>query len=111
MMTPVKMPECLKAYALVEDEHPQEECGVIGVFAPNDAVARMAFFGLFALQHRGQEAAGIAVSNGSYIEMDKDVGLVSKVFTPAEPSPQSAPRLFERTRLPGHWQPPATATG
>ena len=84
MMTPVKMPE---AYILVEDEHPQEECGVIGVFAPNEDVARMAFFGLFALQHRGQEAAGIAVSNGSFISMHKDLGLVTQVFTPAHLAP------------------------
>jgi len=78
------MPE---AYALLEDDHPMEECGVIGVFAPNEDVARMAFFGLFALQHRGQEAAGIAVSNGSYIRMHKDMGLVSQVFTPAHLAP------------------------
>ena len=87
MMTPAKMPECRKAYTLVEDEHPQEECGVIGVFAPNEDVARMAFFGLFALQHRGQEAAGIAVSNGSYIRMHKELGLVTQVFTPAHLAP------------------------
>jgi amidophosphoribosyltransferase len=84
MMTPIKMSE---AYALMEDDHPMEECGVIGVFAPNEDVARMAFFGLFALQHRGQEAAGIAVSNGSYIRMHKDMGLVSQVFTPAHLAP------------------------
>jgi amidophosphoribosyltransferase len=84
MMTPIKMSE---AYTLVQDDHPQEECGVIGVFAPNEDVARMAFFGLFALQHRGQEAAGIAVSNGSYIRMHKDMGLVSQVFTPTHLAP------------------------
>jgi len=84
MMTPIKMPE---AYALLQDDHPQEECGVIGVFAPNEEVARMAFFGLFALQHRGQEAAGIAVSNGSFIRMHKDMGLVSQVFTPTHLAP------------------------
>ena len=84
MMMPIKMPE---AYALLEDDHPQEECGVIGVFAPNEDVARMAFFGLFALQHRGQEAAGIAVSNGSFIRMHKELGLVTQVFTPAHLDP------------------------
>ena len=83
-MTAIKMPE---AYALLQDDHPQEECGVIGVFAPNEDVARMAFFGLFALQHRGQEAAGIAVSNGSFIRMHKDMGLVTQVFTPAHLAP------------------------
>ena len=63
------------------DDHPHEECGVIGVFAPNEDVARMTFFGLYALQHRGQEAAGIAVADGRMISMHKDVGLVSQVFT------------------------------
>lgn len=63
------------------DDHPHEECGVIGVFAPNEDVARMTFFGLYALQHRGQEAAGIAVADGKMISMHKGVGLVSQVFT------------------------------
>lgn len=63
------------------DDHPHEECGVIGVFAPNEDVARMAFFGLYALQHRGQEAAGIAVADGQALSMHKGVGLVSQVFT------------------------------
>jgi amidophosphoribosyltransferase len=62
------------------DESPREECGIIGVFAPHEDVARMAFFGLFALQHRGQEAAGIAVADGRTISLYKDVGLVSQVF-------------------------------
>lgn len=65
------------------NDSPREECGVIGIFAPNEDVVRMTFFGLFALQHRGQEAAGIAVSNGHTIRLHKDVGLVSQVFTPA----------------------------
>jgi amidophosphoribosyltransferase len=63
------------------EDHPHEECGVIGVFAPNEDVARMTFFGLYALQHRGQEAAGIAVADGQTISMHKGVGLVSQVFT------------------------------
>jgi amidophosphoribosyltransferase len=65
-----------------EDDHPHEECGVIGVFAPNEDVARMTFFGLYALQHRGQEAAGIAVADGQTMSMYKNVGMVSQVFTP-----------------------------
>jgi amidophosphoribosyltransferase len=64
-----------------QDDRPHEECGVIGVFAPNEDVARMTFFGLYALQHRGQEAAGIAVADGQAISMYKGVGLVSQVFT------------------------------
>ena len=63
-------------------DHPHEECGIIGVFAPNEDVAGMTFFGLYALQHRGQEAAGIAVSDGSMIRLHKDVGLVTQVFNP-----------------------------
>jgi len=61
-------------------DSPKEECGLIGVFAQNEDVARMAYFGLFALQHRGQEAAGIAVSDGVTMRMHKDVGLISQVF-------------------------------
>ncbi len=63
-------------------DHPKEECGVIGIFAPHEDVARMAFFGLFALQHRGQEAAGIAVTDGRMMSIHKGIGLVSQVFTP-----------------------------
>lgn len=66
---------------LWSDDVPHEECGVLGIYAPHEAVARMAFFGLFALQHRGQEAAGIATSDGRTMRMHKDVGLVSQVFT------------------------------
>jgi amidophosphoribosyltransferase len=66
----------------LEDDHPQEECGVIGIFAPNEDVARMAFFGLFSLQHRGQEAAGIAVADGTTMSLYKNVGLISQVFGP-----------------------------
>jgi amidophosphoribosyltransferase len=92
-MMPLKTPEHPKRcsetlpHDLLADDHPKEECGVIGIYAPNEDVARMAFFGLFALQHRGQEAAGIAVSSGSYIKMHKDVGLVTQVFTPAHLAP------------------------
>ncbi|MBK7319841.1 amidophosphoribosyltransferase [Candidatus Villigracilis affinis] len=63
-------------------ESPKEECGVIGIFAPNEDVARMTFFGLYALQHRGQEAAGMAVADGQTMSMHKGVGFVSHVFTP-----------------------------
>jgi amidophosphoribosyltransferase len=65
-----------------DDDHQHEECGVIGVFAPNEDVASMAFFGLFALQHRGQEAAGIAVADGQSMSIYKNVGLISQVFGP-----------------------------
>ncbi|MEX0836183.1 MAG: amidophosphoribosyltransferase, partial [Nitriliruptor sp.] len=62
-------------------EGPREECGVFGIYAPGEDVARLTYFGLFALQHRGQEAAGIAVSDGRRIVVHKDTGLVSQVFT------------------------------
>jgi amidophosphoribosyltransferase len=68
---------------IFEDDNPHEECGVLGIFAPNEDVARMTFFGLYALQHRGQEAAGMAVADGLTMSMHKGVGLVSHVFTPA----------------------------
>jgi amidophosphoribosyltransferase len=64
-------------------ESPKEECGLFGVWAPGDDVARLTYFGLFAQQHRGQEAAGIAVGDGHNILVYKDLGLVSQVFTEA----------------------------
>ena len=62
------------------EKGPQDACGVIGVWAPGEEVAKLAYFGLYALQHRGQEAAGIAVSNGRQITVYKDMGLVAQVF-------------------------------
>ncbi len=64
-------------------EGPKEECGVFGVWAPEEDVAQLTFYGLFALQHRGQESAGIAVSNEQRIMVYKDMGLVSQVFNEA----------------------------
>jgi amidophosphoribosyltransferase len=66
--------------AMMGDDKPHEECGVFGVYAPGRDVARLSFFGLYALQHRGQEAAGIATSDGSSAHIHKDMGLVSQVF-------------------------------
>ncbi|HJQ41707.1 MAG TPA: amidophosphoribosyltransferase [Jatrophihabitantaceae bacterium] len=62
---------------------PQDACGVFGVWAPGEQVAKLTYFGLYALQHRGQEAAGIAVSDGSSLVVYKDLGLVSQVFDEA----------------------------
>ncbi|MFT4083989.1 MAG: amidophosphoribosyltransferase [Nocardioides sp.] len=62
------------------DLGPQDQCGVFGVWAPGEDVAKLTYFGLYALQHRGQESAGIAVSNGRQILVYKDMGLVSQVF-------------------------------
>ena len=57
-----------------------ESCGVFGVYAPNEDVARLTFFALFALQHRGQESAGIATTNGKRLQVYAKMGLVSQVF-------------------------------
>ncbi len=63
-----------------QDVGPQDACGVFGVWAPGEEVAKLTYYGLYALQHRGQESAGIAVSNGRQILVYKDMGLVSQVF-------------------------------
>ncbi len=62
------------------EKGPQDACGVLGLWAPGEEVAKLAYFGLYALQHRGQEAAGIAVSDGRRILVNKDMGLVAQVF-------------------------------
>ena len=66
------------------DKGPQDACGVFGVWAPGEEVAKLAFYGLYALQHRGQESAGIATSDGQRILVYKDMGLVSQVFTESD---------------------------
>lgn len=80
------------------DDVPSEECGIIGVYAPNEDVSRMAFFGLYALQHRGQEAAGIAVSDGASMRVHKDIGLVSQVFNESNLAPLSGHYAIGHTR-------------
>ena len=75
-----------------------EECGVMGVSSPAEDVAQMVFFGLFALQHRGQEAAGIAVSDGVQARIHKADGLVSHVFTPANLAPLRGSNGIGHTR-------------
>ncbi|TMC50665.1 MAG: amidophosphoribosyltransferase [Chloroflexi bacterium] len=57
-----------------------EECGIFGVYAPDEDVANLTYFGLYALQHRGQESAGIAVGDGRGVRVHKDMGLVAQVF-------------------------------
>ncbi len=76
------------------EDSPREECGVLGLYRPdpgNDP-AWLVYLGLFALQHRGQEAAGICVSDGEQVLVEKDLGLVSEVFDEAR---------LARLRLPG----------
>jgi amidophosphoribosyltransferase len=64
-------------------DRPEEACAVFGVYAPGEDVARLTCFGLQALQHRGQESAGIAVGDGETIVVHKDLGLVTQVFNEA----------------------------
>jgi amidophosphoribosyltransferase len=61
-------------------DKPEEACGVFAVLAPGQAVANLTYFGLYALQHRGQESAGIAAFQGAKVCLHKDMGLVSQVF-------------------------------
>ena len=63
-----------------QEASPQDACGVFGVWAPGEEVAKLTYFGLYALQHRGQEAAGMAVSDGSSVVVYKELGLVAQVF-------------------------------
>ncbi len=66
------------------DDQLHEECGVFGVWAPKRDVARLTYFGLRALQHRGQESAGIAVGDGGTVMVRKDLGLLGQVFSNAD---------------------------
>lgn len=59
----------------------RECCGIFGTYCPDEDVARLTFFALFSLQHRGQESAGISVSDGYHLQLSADMGLVSQVFT------------------------------
>ncbi|MBD2210824.1 amidophosphoribosyltransferase [Nostoc linckia FACHB-104] len=61
-------------------DKPEEACGVFGIYAPGEDVAKLTYFGLYALQHRGQESAGIATFEGTKVHLHKDMGLVSQVF-------------------------------
>ncbi len=81
------------------DDAPHEECGVLGLSTPHgEGVAQLAFFGLYALQHRGQEAAGIAVSDGRRARLHKDSGLVSRIFTPESLAPLTGYNAIGHTR-------------
>jgi amidophosphoribosyltransferase len=62
------------------EKGPHDACGVFGVWAPGEEVSKLTYFGLYALQHRGQESAGIAVGDGARILVNKDMGLVAQVF-------------------------------
>ena len=75
----------------VPGDHGREACGVVGVYSPGEDVARVAFFGLYALQHRGQESVGIATSDGESIRLRTAMGLVAQTFQDED-----------LARLPGH---------
>jgi amidophosphoribosyltransferase len=64
-------------------DKPEEACGVFGIYAPGQEVAKLTYFGLYALQHRGQESAGIATFDGQQLHEHRDMGLVSHVFNPS----------------------------
>jgi amidophosphoribosyltransferase len=66
---------------LLDEDKPKEACGVFGIYAPGQDVARITYYGLYALQHRGQESAGIAVGDGEKITCRKGMGLVGEVLT------------------------------
>lgn len=87
----------------------REECGVFGIYAKDNPreVATTAYYGLFALQHRGQESCGIAVCNDGVIAAHKDIGLVEEVFTP-----ETLTRLGQGHMAVGHvrYAPPAPQT-
>ena len=77
----MKRGDGLLGHELIPGEKgPQDACGVFGVWAPGEEVAKLTYYGLYALQHRGQESAGIAASDGNRILVFKDMGLVSQVF-------------------------------
>ena len=73
----------MSTYDLDSDQL-HEECGIFGVWAPDRDVARLTYFGLRALQHRGQESAGIAVGDGGTVMVRKDLGLLDRVFSNAD---------------------------
>src|SRR5438067_12732760 len=81
-----RLPACLRedgavgAPHSVRDDAPRDFCGVFGVYAPGQPVAQLTYAGLYALQHRGQESAGLAVSDGDTITVVKDMGLVTNAF-------------------------------
>ena len=80
-----RRPDGLLNHELFHGEKgPQDACGIFGVWAPGEEVAKLTFYGLYALQHRGTESAGIATSDGERILVYKDMGLVSQVFTESD---------------------------
>ena len=93
------MPVAPDALDLLQPERPVgEECGVFGVWAPGEDVAKLTYYGLYALQHRGQEAAGMAVSDGTTVLVFKELGLVAQVFDEATLSSMQGHLAIGHTR-------------
>ena len=90
------VPDFPKVYGPFDS--PREECGVIAVYSPQETASRVSFFGLFALQHRGQESAGIAATNGETIEVHAEMGLVSQVFRESDFLPLTGEFAIGHTR-------------
>ena len=80
------------------DDHPKDECGVVAVYSPTGDAGHIAHTGLFSLQHRGQESAGIAVSDGETIRIHSDMGLVNQVFRNGELKALSGSMAIGHTR-------------
>jgi amidophosphoribosyltransferase len=95
--TPFCSADCASCGLDFEDR-PREECGVVGIASASPDAAATAFFGLFALQHRGQEAAGIAASDGTSIRLHKEAGLVSQVFREGTIGPLAGSLAIGHTR-------------
>ena len=85
-------------FGRVPFDHPNEECGVIGLFTPEGEASRLAFFGLFALQHRGQESAGIAAAIGENVVVHTDMGLVTQIFREPDFYPLAGDMAIGHTR-------------
>src|SRR5579884_3716459 len=81
MPPPLRAEPAMRCTPVSEDEHLHDHCGVVGVFGHPEA-AKIAYLGLYALQHRGQESAGIVASDGQRLHIVKGMGLVQEVFTP-----------------------------
>ncbi|MBW4574965.1 MAG: amidophosphoribosyltransferase [Aphanothece sp. CMT-3BRIN-NPC111] len=79
--SPLSSDEYLANVNETRPDKPEEACGVFGIYAPGEDVAKLTYFGLYALQHRGQESAGIATFEGEKIHLRKEMGLVSQVFS------------------------------
>ena len=79
-------------------DHPKEECGVVGVHMPGGEASRLVFFGLFALQHRGQESAGIAAADGENLSIHSDMGLVTQIFREPDFYPLAGELAIGHTR-------------